>query len=120
MGIEKEKAESTSAILQTLGGLLGGLLGGRRSRGGALSAGSRAYKQRRDVGIAKEKARALEEDVAELEAELREEVLDLEREYDPEKATLETIGIKPYKKDIDVKAVALLWLPYDGDGDGVW
>lgn len=118
--IEKEKAESASALLQTLGGLLGGLLGGRRSRGGTFSAGTRAYKQQRDVGIAKEKARALEKDVAELEEELREEVVDLEREYDPEKATLETIEIKPYKKDIDVKAVALLWLPYDELGDGVW
>lgn len=124
LAVEKEKAESTSATWQAgasiLGGLLGGLLGGRKSRGSAVTSGSRAYKQRRDVGIAKEKAKALEKDIAEMEAELREEVEDLEREYDPQKAELERIQIKPYKKDIDVKAVALLWLPYDEHGDGVW
>ena len=62
----------------------------------------------------------LEKDLEELEAELREEVAELEESYDPEKAPLETVSIKPYKKDIIVKAVALLWLPYDGDGDGAW
>jgi hypothetical protein len=124
LAVEKEKAESTSASLQAgasiLGGLLGSLLGGRKSRSSAVGAGSRAYKQRQDVGIAKEKARALERELADLETELREEVADLEREYDPKTAELETIEIKPYKKNIDVKAVALLWLPYDEHGDGVW
>ena len=122
--VEKEKAEATSATMQAgasiLGGLLGGLLGGRKSRSSAVTSGSRAYKQRRDVGIAEDKVKTLEEDVAELEDELRAEIADMSEDYDPEKVALETIDIKPYKKDIDVKAVALLWLPYDAHGKPAW
>jgi hypothetical protein len=125
MAIEKEQAEATSATWQAgasiIGGLLGNLLGGRRkSASSAVSSGSRAYKQRRDVALAKDKAKALESDIADLEEELRGEIAELELEFDPQRADLEAISIKPYKKDIDVKAVALLWLPYDEHGDGAW
>lgn len=123
--VEKERAEATSATWQAgasiIGGLLGKLLGGRRkSVGSAVNSGSRAYKQRKDVGLAEDKVEALEEAIAELEAELQGEVAEMELEFDPQKADLETISIKPYKKDIDVKSVSLLWLPYDEHGDGTW
>jgi hypothetical protein len=125
LAVEKEEAEATSATWQAgasiVGGLLGKLLGGRRkSASSAVSSGSRAFKQRRDVKIAEEKVKALEGEIAELEDELRTEIAEMELEFDPQKAELETIKIKPYKKDIDVEAVALLWLPYDEHGDGAW
>ena len=85
-----------------------------------MSSGSRAYKQRKDVGIAEDKVEALEEDIAELEAELQGEIAEMELEFDPQKAELETISIKPYKKDIDVEAVALVWLPHDDRDESVW
>ena len=122
--MEKEKAEAASAAVQAgasiLGGLLGKLLGGRKSRSSAVTSGTRAYKQRQDVGIAEDKVEALEELIRELEEELRGEIADMNDAYDPGKADLETLRIKPYKKDIDVKAVSLLWLPYDEHGDPAW
>lgn len=123
--VEKEKAEASSASWQAgaslIGGILGGLLGGRKPRAGsAVTKGTRAVKQRSDVARAKKRAEALREDIAELEAELREEIEELEAKYDPAQAELETLTVKPYKKDIAVEMVALLWLPFDERGKPVW
>ena len=124
LAIDREQAESTSATWQVgasvIGGILGGLLGGRRSRRSVVSQGTRAYKQRSDVVRARKKARGLEKDIAELEAELREEIDELTARYDPDQAKLETLSVKPYKKDIDVELVALLWLPFDERGEKAW
>lgn len=123
MAIEKEQAEATSATLQAgasvLGGLLG-MLGGRKSRRSILGGGARAYKQRGDVARARRRMRELEKDVGELEAELRAEVAELGEKFDPRTVELESISIKPYKKDIHVDLVALLWLPYDERGESAW
>jgi phosphate uptake regulator len=69
---------------------------------------------------ARKKARGLEKDIAELEAELREEIDELTARYDPDQAKLETLSVKPYRKDIDVELVALLWLPFDELGEKAW
>lgn len=124
LAVEKEEAEASSSTWQAgasiLGGLLGGLLGGRRSRRSSVSSATRAMKQRRDVGIAEDKVKLIVGDIAELEAELAEEIADLEAEFDTSKTELENEVIKPYKKDIDIRAVALLWLPYDQDEKAAW
>ena len=52
----------------------------------------------------------------ELEAELAEEVGELE----VNSTRLKTEGVKPYKKDIDVKSVSLVWLLYDRNNKPVW
>ena len=124
LAVDKEKAEASSSTWQAgasiLGGLLGGLLGGRKSRGSSVSSATRAMKQRRDVGIAEDKVKLLEADLAELEAELAEEISELEEKFDTTTTPLEPEVIKPYKKDIDVKSVSLVWLPYDADEKPVW
>ena len=123
--LSKEEAESSSANWQIgasiLGGLLGGLLGGRRrSSSSTINSASRAYKQRSDVKRARKKIDNIAEDIAELEAELREEIAEIETQFDPTTVKLETVKIKPFKKDIDIRSVALLWLPYDQDGEKAW
>ena len=121
----KEEAESSSANWQigakVIGGLLGGLLGGRRSSSSsAVTSASRAYKQRSDVKVAKRKIRDLEEDQADLEGELREEIAELKAEYDSSQLKLEKKRVKPFKKDISVTSAALLWLPYNAEGEKAW
>jgi len=64
--------------------------------------------------------KGIEQDVAELEAELAEEVGELEEKFDVNSPRLDTESIKSYKKDIDVKSVSLVWLPYDQDDKPVW
>ena len=120
MMVEKEEAEAKQATMSAgvsiLGGLLGGLFGGRKRRGGFGSA-SRAMKQRSDVGRAERKVAGLEDDLAELEEELRQELEELRDSYDATTIDIETITVKPYKKDIDIKAVGLAWIAFDERGE---
>ncbi|MCH1508092.1 MAG: hypothetical protein L7T84_02725 [Akkermansiaceae bacterium] len=51
-----------------------------------------------------------------MEDELGQEISELEEKLDATRIALEPELIKPYKKDSDVRAVSLLWLPYDDEG----
>lgn len=123
LAVEKEESEASSASWQAGSSILGGLLGsllGRKSRRSSVSSATRAMKQRRDVGIAKDKVKLIARDLAELEEDLAGEVAGLAEQYDVDQTVLEPEIIKPYKKDIAVKSVSLLWLPYNRDGQPVW
>ncbi len=124
LAVEKEEAEASSSTWQAgasmLGGLLGGLLGGRKSRRSGVAAAGRVLKQRRDVKVAEERLALIAGDLADLEAELAEDIHQLEGKFDASSTELETEAIKPYKKDIDIRSVSLLWLPYDSDKNPVW
>ncbi|NWK55475.1 DUF87 domain-containing protein [Verrucomicrobiaceae bacterium N1E253] len=123
--LAREEAESSSANWQTgakiLGGLLGGLFGGRRSSTSTtINSATRAYKQRSDVKLAEKKIAAIQEDIDELQAELADEIEELESRFNPTEVELETVSVKPYKKNIHVNSTALLWLPYDEHGQALW
>lgn len=123
--VDKEKDQASSAKMQAgmaiVGGLLGGLLGGRRrSSRSSISGASRAMQQHGDIKRAKEKVDILERDLQEMESELAEEIRELEGKMDAFSTELEPEILKPYKKDIDVKEVAILWLPYDGRDEALW
>ncbi|MDF1713815.1 MAG: DUF87 domain-containing protein [Akkermansiaceae bacterium] len=124
LAVEKEEAEASSSTWKAgasiLGGLLGGLFGGRKSRSSGVTSASRAMKQRRDVKLAEDKVELIADDLAELEAELAGEIRELEEEFDAFTTELELEPIKPFKKDIDVRAVALVWLPYNEEEQPVW
>lgn len=124
LAVDKEEAEASASTWQVgasvLGGLLGGLLGGRKSRRNHLSGATRAMKQRGDVRRAEEKVRLIADDLAELEAELAGEIRELEEKYDAWTTELEPEVVKPYKKDIDVRVVGLVWLPFDEEQKPVW
>ena len=77
-------------------------------------------KQRRLVMIARNKVENYERDLQELEDELGQEISELEVKFDATRIALEPEPIKPYKKDIDVRAMSLLWLPYNDNGQPVW
>ena len=85
-----------------------------------MSSASRAYQQRADVKVAERRVDGLEEEIELLEAELKEEIAEVGKEFDPVQLKLETIQVKPYKKDIDVKEVSLIWLPFDERDEKVW
>lgn len=124
LALDKEQSEASTATWQAgasvLGELLGGLFGGRKPRSSSVSSATRAFKQRRDVGIVENKVENIERDIAELEAELAEEIAELGEKFDVNHTELETEKIKPYKKDIDVTSVSLIWLPYDEDDQPAW
>lgn len=124
LALDKEKVQAQSATLQTgakiVGGILGALLGGRRSRGSTVNSASRAFQQRADVKVAENRLEGLEEEVDRLNAELAEEIRELERDYDPLTMTFQPETVKPYKKDIEIRSVSLLWLPCDERDEPLW
>ena len=129
--VERERAESGSAKMQAgvsiVGSILGALFSRKKmsstnvSRGkSAMSSASRAMKQRQDVKIAEMKVEDLERERDTLEHELLEDIAQLEERYAPEMLELENETIKPYKKDIDIKYVGVLWLPFDDRGNSAY
>ncbi len=125
--LSREESQADSAKLQAGMSILGavvGLFAGKRKlsatnirRGrSSLNSTSRAMQQRHDVKIAGMKAEDLRAEITELELEMHEESRELEAKYDPLDIPLETISVKPYKKDIQIETVALIWLPYNTHG----
>ena len=122
--LEREISEARSAKMQAGANILGTIAGmffGKRKmsatniRRGSSAANSfgRSRKQSQDVGRAEDKVEGLEDDIAELELELREEMEQLEGRFDPANIDLDNEQVKPYKKDIEVETVSLLWVPFD-------
>jgi hypothetical protein len=75
-------------------------------------------KESKDVGIAEENVAALQQQLADLEAQFTSESDALAAATDPLKEKLDMISIKPTKANIAVKLVALAWTPYWRDGQG--
>ena len=128
--LAKQKAESSSAMMQAGVSVLGGILGaffGRKSGIGSLARGSSAigkatgaYKQRGDVTTADAKVDTIMAEIENASLELEVEISKLTESYDPAGLVLETESIKPTKTDVKVETVALLWLPYDARGETAW
>jgi hypothetical protein len=119
--LARQKAESGSATLQAGVSVLGGILGavfGRKSGLGSLSRGaaslgpaSGAYKQHQDVAIADAKVAAVLAEIETAKAGLEAAVQQLTDSYDPASLKLEAETLKPTRTNIEVRKVALLWIP---------
>jgi hypothetical protein len=59
------------------------------------------------------KVQDLRGELADLDSVMREELDALAERFDPMRLELETVQIKPYKKDISVQSVSLLWVAFD-------
>lgn len=79
----------------------------------AANSYGRARKQSDDVRRAEMKVQDLRSELADLESVMREELEAFAERFDPMRLKIETIQIKPYKKDISVQSVSLLWVPFD-------
>jgi hypothetical protein len=127
--VEKEKAQASQAGIQTvfsIGATLLGAFTGRKiissSTVSKVSSAARkagqAMEQSKDVGQAAETVEAIQQQLADLEAQFKEETAALEAKMDPQTEMFETIAIKPKKTDIAVQLVALAWAPYWQDSQG--
>ena len=127
--LEREKSQrsqkAVSAGISVLTSIAGALFGRKLgsvsnvSRAGTAirSAGS-AAKEAGDVRHAKESLEALLVRRDEMNAEVEEEVLQIQDAFDPDLMELQQTEIKPRKSDIDVSRVVLVWLPYVTDDSG--
>ncbi len=128
--VERQQAESRSSQMQAAisvgASILGAFLGrktisaaniGRATT--AIRGAGRAIKESKDVGQAEENVSALQQQLADLEAQFKTETDTLAAATDPLNERLETISLKPTKANIAVKLVALAWTPHWQDAKGV-
>jgi hypothetical protein len=128
--VERQQAESRSSQMQAAisvgASILGAFLGrktvsamniGRATT--AIRGAGRAIKESKDVGQAEENVSALQQQLADLEAQFKMETDAFAAATDPLSEPFETVSLKPTKANIAVKLVALAWTPHWKDGKGV-
>lgn len=127
--VERQQAESRQSQLQTavsVGATLLGAFLGRKAVSlstigkatTAIRGAGRAMKESKDVAHAEENVAALQQQLADLEAQFKAEADALAMATDPLSEALTTVSVKPTKSDIVVKLVALAWIPQWRDAQG--
>jgi hypothetical protein len=119
MAAAQEKAAVASAQLQeqqsqqissVIGSVLGSFLGGRRStRSLASGRGTGATAARLDT--ANQRLAGLQQDIVELEAELQQELADIDGAWDAKAADIQVTPVRLEKTDVSVDQVCLVWIP---------
>jgi hypothetical protein len=115
--VDREKAQSRTSMISAgsslVGALLGGFLGGRRTRVSTVARGvGYASQQGSDVRRAEEALDLLKDDVQKLEDDLRDDLDQLNKEYDSDRIELEVTEVPPRKSDLQVEDPLVLWLPF--------
>jgi len=78
----------------------------------------RSMKESEDIDRAQESVEAINKTMADLDADFKAETDALEKSFDSQNETLETITLKPTKTNIAVKILSLAWAPYWQDAQG--
>ncbi|MFN0025939.1 MAG: helicase HerA-like domain-containing protein [Acidimicrobiales bacterium] len=115
----EERRRRAGGLLATAGELLGSFLGGRRSsRTLARSVGKAAgdlvsggTQRRGGLGQAEDRARRAEGDLAEIEAQLGAELVELDRKWSEVASRTEPVRISLTSADISVDRLVLCWIP---------
>ncbi|HET9228388.1 MAG TPA: ATP-binding protein, partial [Thermoanaerobaculia bacterium] len=127
---QKQEAQASTQTWQTVisaGTAVMGALFGRKafsysnvSRAGSAMRGvGRTMQERKDVAHAEETIESLRKQLADLNTELEAEIERLDERLDPEAEELEVLGLKPRRKDIEVRALTLAWAP-KREGAAAW
>ena len=127
--VEREKAQASqqtwSTALSMGSSILGAMFGRKimsstninRAASSMRSAG-RTMQQRQDVTQASESVEAVQQRLADLDAEFKAETEKVQSGFDPAALELEEMSIQPKKSDISISQVALVWEPWIVRGDG--
>lgn len=129
MAVEREKEQASQSKWQTaisFGTTVIGAIFGRKTFSAgtigkattAARGASRAMKESSDVGRAEENVAALQQQLDDLEAQIKTETDSLAAKVDPMTEELETTTIKPKKTNIAVRLVTLAWAPHWQHPDG--
>ncbi len=79
---------------------------------------SRSMKEAQDVTRAQETLEAVSQQVADLDAQFKDETASLEKAADPQTEQFDKVSLKPVKANIAVTLVTLAWVPYWSDEQG--
>ena len=127
--VEREAEQATGQKMQTaisFGSTLLSSFLGRKSLslttlGRATTAArgvGRSMKEAQDVGRAQETVAAVNQQLSDLDAQFQAETEAIEKSFDPQTESLETISVKPTKANITVMLTSLAWAPYWHDAEG--
>jgi hypothetical protein len=127
--VEREQEQAKQQKLQTaisvgvtlLDAFMGRKAIRRTTLGRATTAArgaGRILKEGQDVGRAEENVQALQQQLAQLEAQVARESEALKTAVDPLSEELEALEVKPKKTDISVRVLTLGWAPYWRDERG--
>ena len=116
---EQAKAKQVDTVISFGTAILGAFLGRKAvsatsaSRmGTALKTAGRAQKEKMDVARARETAQSIHGQMAALEAQMQEDLNQLEFTFDPAAEELDRIPVRAKSTDIAVEIFAFAWLPY--------
>ena len=70
------------------------------------------------MGRAQETVEAVNQQIADLDAQLKSETEAIQQAGDPQTEVLEKVSLKPTKANIEIKLVTLAWAPYWQDAQG--
>jgi hypothetical protein len=116
--VEKEQsnAQMVNTALSVGTSILGALFGRKTLSatnmnriGQSVRAAGRATKEYSDVGRAEENVQGIDQQIADLNAQLESEVSALDVKVDPTTETFETVSIRPKKTGITIRFVGLGW-----------
>ena len=127
--VEKQAEQAKKAKLDTalsFGATLLGAFTGRKvlsqsnisKAKSAMRGVSKSADESQDVKRAQETVEAIDQQIAELNAQFEADTTELESKIDPLTETLETLSLKPKKTDIQVQLTTLTWVPYWQDEQG--
>ncbi len=119
---EQSKSKRNSELLSTAGSVLGGLLGGSKSKGGMLGglfgkAGTAARRRGTTkaagerVDAAENKLERLTIDIEDLEAELAEELIEIDERWMETGKEISQLSVGLEATDVKVAQISLTWLP---------
>ena len=125
----REQSQSRQQQLDTVMNigttLLGAFMGKKkllvtnaRGAGSVIKSATRAQRQGADVAKAEESVEGLQQQMADLEAQLQAESEKLSGGFDTSMVVLETVQIAAKSTDLNVKVFGLVWLPYSKDSEG--
>ena len=109
--VEKESSDSTSSMIEAGIAVLGALFGHASATkvGRAVSKGSRVLKERGEMSRAQERVEQINEELESLSYELEEKIDALSDRYSIDNCEIDTVKIKPKKRDIDIELMGLVW-----------
>jgi hypothetical protein len=127
--VDRESEQARAQTLQTaisfgttlLGAFMGrkGMSASTLGRATTAARGvGRTMKESQDIGRAKETVGAVQQQLQELEEQLRAETAALDERTNPEAEALERQTFKPKRTNIVVRLVTLVWAPYVTSADG--
>jgi hypothetical protein len=118
--VQTQKSQAQTATLSSAfdigAGILGAVLGRKRGlatvlKGSNINKAGRVHREAGEAAAAGAELKRIRGDISELEAEVTAATEEIRAKYDTSALELETVTLAPLKKNIDVVAAGILWIP---------